>query len=84
MENRAMERKLDTGDALDVNVIGNKHAGFAGVWRIEKYLEGMDYCDAEGEQWIWSIGKHKQTGEIFAATDNRFYQNPLFECLWLR
>lgn len=53
-----------------------------GEYIITTFIEGMDYI--VGDRAIWSIGKHKQTGEILAALDGRFYQNPCYECVWLR
>jgi len=84
MKNLAMMEKLKTGEAIDVGIIGEPYANFPGVWRLENYLDNVDYCDSESEQWIWSIGRHKITGEIFAAVDARFTDNPMFDCLWLR
>lgn len=43
-----------------------------------------DYCDLEAELWIWSIGRNKRTGQIIASPYGKFYQNPKYECLWLR
>ena len=84
MHNKSMERALEDGTCIDVNVIGVPYTQFPGVWVLDNFLEGMDYCDADGEDWIRSIGKDIQTGKIYASSDNRFYQNPKFVCLWLR
>lgn len=90
MRNRAMLRKLATGAALDVeNIAAPEQAedvgsAFHGVYRLATYEDGKDYCVGSTEQWIWSIGKRLSDGAIFASTDGRFYQNPAFECLWLR
>lgn len=84
MQNQSMMAKLKNGEAIDVGVIGSPYQGFAGVWKLESYLDGVDYCDSESEQWIYSIGKDKVTGEVFAATDTRFVDNPKFDCVWLR
>ena len=49
------------------------------------FVEDVDYCDAKREVWIWSIGKElTSAGRIFASTSGEFYQNPKFECLFLR
>ena len=84
VHNYAMERKLQSGEALDVNLIGKPMENFPGVWTIEGFLEDIDYCDAEDEQWIWSIGQDIHTGQIYASTDVRFANNPKFLLLWLR
>jgi hypothetical protein len=77
-----MREKLDLGECVDVNTIG--HSIGAGAYVLKSYEDGKDYCDAASEAWIWSIGRHAASGTIFAAIDNRFYQNPHYECLWLR
>lgn len=85
MNNLRMKENLDSGLCLDVNAIGTQVEGFEGVaWEIKKFVEDHDYCDASGEQWIWSIGQRVTDRRIFAATDTRFYGNPMFNCLWLR
>jgi len=81
MQNKAMERKLQNGDAVDVS-------GFArdkdGNYVLPDYADGIDYADKQREDWIRSIGRRRSDGVILAATDTRFYQNDAFECLWLR
>jgi hypothetical protein len=77
-----MREKLEAGDCLDVLAEGEELA--PGLYRLRRFLEGVDYCDAAREAWIWSIGQHVSTGEIIAATDARFYQNPEYVCLFLR
>lgn len=82
MDNLAMQRKLDKSQVVDVAKFADKDT--EGVYKLPDYAEGMDYCDALTEEWIRSIGKHLETGEILAAIDTRFYQNKEYECLWLR
>ena len=82
-----MAEALEDGKCVDVNTIGVPFAGFEGVvWELKRgaFREGMDYCDAIGEQWIWSIGQRVTDGRVFASADNRFHQNEMFKCLWLR
>ncbi len=84
MRNLAMARKLITGEALDVRAIGKPLPGGPGLYVLDRYVDGKDYCDASEEAWIWSIGRSLADGRILAATDARFYQHPDYECLWLR
>lgn len=90
MMNLAMARKLETGECLDVEkMLDPKHfdetgPAFDNVYRLDRFVDDVDYCVASTEQWIWSVGRRLSDGAIFAATDGRFYQNPAFECLWLR
>lgn len=69
-------------EAVDVNVIGTPVE--KGVFKLARFTEDTDYCDLVGRAWIWSIGRHKQSGEIRASTDTRFYNNSEYECLFLR
>jgi hypothetical protein len=80
MRNNAMRQKLTAHEAIDVSDFPKKE----GVYVLPHFTEGKDYCDAQTEQWIWSIGRNLKDGTILASTDSRFYQNPEFECLWLR
>ena len=84
MINLRMQERLESGEALDVNKIGKQHPSMDRVWILNRFIEDVDYCDAETECWIWSIGRHRETGEIHASTSNQFYQNPDYECLFLR
>lgn len=87
LRNRRMEEKLVAGTAC--NIAGFKkgimvEGQLQHIYELPDFVADVDYCDAEAEAWIWSIGRHRQTGKIYAATDTRYYLNRHFECLWLR
>jgi len=82
MHNLRMQEMLRSGEALDVRKIGVEVE--PGFFKLTTFVDGKDYCDARSEQWIWSIGLLRETGEIYAATDAVLYQNPRYETLWLR
>lgn len=87
MRNRAMKRKLDARRAVDVAPFRTDQpaSGLMGyVIPAEAFVDGADYCDSETEAWIWSIGRHRETGELHASTANVHYQHPRYECVWLR
>jgi hypothetical protein len=89
MRNQAMRRKLEKGEALDVEqmlALDPAPPGelYRGTFRLDRFVDDCDYCVGSTEQWIWSIGRRLSDGAIFAALDSRFYQNPEFHCLWLR
>lgn len=91
MRNQAMQRKLRDGEAIDVEKVSEpmdradqENPELRGTWKLTAFEEMADYCVVSTEQWIWSIGKRASDGAIFAALDGRFYQNPGFECVWLR
>lgn len=81
MRNQAIQRKIQHGEAVDVS-------GFVrtvdGDYILPDYADDIDYCNAKTEEWIWSIGRHRESGQILASTTQKFYLNPAFECLWLR
>ncbi len=79
-----MEEKIADGECLDIATIGVRVR--PGVYRLQNFNErdGMDYCDLAGKDWIRSIGRHKQTAEIIASTSTEFYENPEYDCLFLR
>ena len=81
MQNKRMEEKITKGEAVDLSQCERTKEGF---YILDDFIEDLDYCDAEKEYWIWSIGIHYETGKILASTSSIFYQNPEFECLWLR
>jgi len=82
MENLAMQRALQTGDALSVLTEGIELP--SGMYQLRRFIEGKDYCDPKRERWIWSIGKRYSDNAILAATDSRFYNDRNHDCLFLR
>ena len=81
MLNLRMQEKLKAREAIDVSKCEKTPEG---DYILKEFTEGKDYCDGKKEHWIWSIGKHKVTGQIVASTSTKFYQNEDYECLWLR
>ena len=81
MLNKAMQRKLDSGECID---IGDRPKNEDGDYILDAFEDGKDYCDGKNEWWIWSIGKHYESGQILASTSSKFYQNDAYECLFLR
>lgn len=89
VRNQAMQRKHRAGEALDVeqNLHDDQAEAAAmgpGVYRIRGFTDDVDYFVRSTEAWIWSIGRRRLDDAIFAATDARFYQDPDYECLFLR
>lgn len=72
----------DDPSVKDVHSIGEQVA--EGLYKLREFNEDWDFYDPKIERWIWSVGKHKATGETYAATDARFYSNDDYDCLWLR
>lgn len=76
----AMKRKVDSGTAIDIGAFPRE----GDYYIIEKFVEDTDYCDAGKTAWVWSIGRRHADGVILASLKGDLYQNPAFECLWLR
>lgn len=76
-----MQDGLEAGEIIDVSKFPRMDDG---SFLLPIFMDDVDYCVANTDEWIWSIGKHKLSGRIFAAKDARFYQNPNYDCLWLR
>jgi hypothetical protein len=84
MLNRDMLAKLQKGEAIDVRRIGRELPGREGIFHLQRWVEGKEYCDSLRERWIWSIGKHLISGEIYASCDAQFANHPNHECLYQR
>lgn len=84
--NRRMIEMVEAGEAIDVRSIGSEIR--PGVFKMPvdfcREDGDADLCDLREGRWIWSVGKHKSTGEVFASCAGEFYQNPEYECLFLR
>ena len=78
--NMAMKRKVEDGDAIDVSKCEREGRYYV----LIEFVDGADYCDTEKTVWIWSIGRRISDGKILASTAQDLYQNPDFECMWLR
>jgi hypothetical protein len=80
--NPYMHQSLTTGRMIDVQQIGVEIE--PGVFRLNKFIPDVEYVDSNAGKYIYSIGRHHATGEIFAAFDGRYYDNPDYECVFLR
>lgn len=83
MKNLRMKEKLEKGECIDLSNHPRNNEGYY-LLKETEVIKGMDYCNAKTEEWIWSIGKHRVTGKIFASRSPIFHQNIHYECLWLR
>jgi hypothetical protein len=81
MKNKRMEQKLESELAIDVSQCQCTEDGY---YILPAYVNGVDYCNKETEEWIWSIGRRISDGVILASHDSIFYVHNEFECLWLR
>lgn len=87
MLNLRMREKLERGECVDVSGCERAtvpRAGGCYVIPPDVYQDGVDYCDADAERWIFSIGRETATGRILASTSAALYGNDAFTCLWLR
>lgn len=83
MDNLKMQEMIDAGECVDVRKVGVEIE--PGIFKLPQFFEGVDYADSKTERWIWSIGRARNTGEIFASYGTEFYgHEEEYECLWLR
>ncbi|HEY1900753.1 MAG TPA: hypothetical protein VGG49_13275 [Steroidobacteraceae bacterium] len=100
MNNKAMERKLQDGNAIDIAGCERTSVGDYVLDRLFK--DDIDYCDAAREEWVWSIGKTLvplpavmadgtrrvlPPGTFLASMSARHYsagESEVTECVWLR
>ena len=84
--NLTAKKMLEKGHAIDVADIGIETE--PGVWKLNKFVNSSEYYDSKNNKWIETIGKDKETGDIFASCDGRFYapNKPDFkyQTIWLR
>jgi len=85
--NQAMRRKVNKGMAVDIGGYPkDEHGRFILPDGIFQEGADLDYCDMRNDAWVWSIGRRKADGVVLASVKAfpEFYQNPEFDCLWLR
>lgn len=79
--NYAMQNKVLKGEAIDISRFPTTDKG---DYILPEVIEGKDYCVAQSQEWIWSIGRHVQTGEIHASTSQKLAFDDKYELIWLR
>lgn len=83
--NNVMKDKVKCGEAIDISECPKWMDSFYDVTSVYRGPDSdVDYCDVKKQVWIWSIGRHKVTGKLYASTNTVFYMNDGFECVWLR
>lgn len=78
--NRRMAEKLIARQAVDISDCPRQ----GNYYVLDRVIDGKDYCDAALEAWVWSIGRRISDGVILASLSAELYENPDFDCLWLR
>ncbi len=89
MHNLAMLKKLSDGKCIDLSGCEKTEDGSfiltpEQAKKVSDPMGDWDLCIAVTEKWVWSVGSHKETGQVLASLNNIFYQNPDYHCLWLR
>jgi hypothetical protein len=80
MRNKRMEEKIQNGEAVDLSKCRREGRYYI----VPEFIDGVDYCDAVTESWIWSMGRRHSDGVVLASTGTELYQNAEFRCLFLR
>ena len=81
VKNLWMRTELEHEIAIDVSPCGRTENG---LYILAHFEDGKDYCDAQTGEWVQWIGRHLETGVIFACMDSRGYLHPGFDTLFLR
>lgn len=76
-----MEQMIKDGSCIDLSECERTTEGY---YIVTNFVEGVDYCDAKTESWIWSIGKRFDNGKIHASLSANLYEHNEYECIWLR
>jgi GH43 family beta-xylosidase len=76
--------KLEVQSGRSLSVLAEGKQLEDGLFELRRFVEGRDYVDPQRGRWVQSIGRHYATGQIYAAFDSRFYDNPTWECLFIR
>ena len=82
MQNLAMKELLAKADCIDLAQLGQEQSD--GTFLLEQSFPNFEYIHSTSERWVISIGRRLSDGKILAAFDSRFYQDPNYECVWLR
>src|SRR5690625_61798 len=78
------EYLLGQVSVADLARVENDHEVLRLAERDTLFEEGKDYCNAAAEAWIWSVGVHREAGQVWASHRSNKYRNPAFFCIWLR
>ncbi|GJQ43986.1 MAG: hypothetical protein JETCAE03_34840 [Ignavibacteriaceae bacterium] len=81
MRNLRMQEKINSGECIDLSECQKTPEGY---YIVKNFIDGIDYCNAQTEEWIWSIGINNETNEIHASHSANLYENPKYKCIWLR
>lgn len=73
LTNRTMARMLQDCTAVDVRTIGHETSE-PGVYHLDKFLPDVAFCDPSTERWILTIARRRDTKEILASVDERFFE----------
>lgn len=82
MKNKYMEKAIRDGECIDLS--DNEMTPDGKYYIVDDFEDGIDYCNAKTEEWIWSIGKNLKTGEIHASHQADIAGRPDYKLLWLR
>ena len=78
--NLVMKEMVDSNEAIDLSSYEREGKYYV----LDTFIDGMDYCNLETEQWIWSIGLRKTDGKILASHTTDMDRLRGYKCLFLR
>ena len=78
--NKAMERKLTSGQAIDLSRCPRK----GDFYVLTKVVDGWTIATRKPSNGFGQSAAHRKTGEILASHTDELFNHRNFECLWLR
>lgn len=75
-----MQKAIQGGTAVDL-----KHAKRTpdGGYLLDKYVDGISYCDTSEQRWMRSIGRCRVTNTVTAYTDLRVLSDDSLDTLYI-
>lgn len=82
LENKWMAQALESGKAVNIRDIAYEME--PGVFRLNRFIDNVDYVDPEGESFIQGMFKELGTDIVYATLDMRYLNDPSYELIWAR
>lgn len=82
-----MAASVRSGTAIDLGTVADEAADQRQIYRFRSppdLARAGDLCSVERGEWLWSIARHKATGEFYGTTIETFRWDAELERLWER
>ncbi len=83
-----MHLAVSEGRAIDLSNCEKNEKGWYNVTELfngpNPPGDGANFCHLTDDEWIWSIGRHEDTREVWASTQMDLSESPAHQCLWIK